>query len=399
VELLERRILHLVRDVEEQLEAPDVIPATRKRCRAMVRALTGQLDDVRGILEPALPARSGPLPEIPRDEVPATLEYLPYLHRDWASSGDPDGENERAVATIEDVLDGTRPGRTLVLGAGACRLAYDLSRRYPDAEVMVLDRDPLLFLAAHAVTHGRTLTLREANLEVGELDQLSKEWALTAPADPVDDDRFHFLVADAVDPPLAPDTFDTVLTPWFIDQGPEDVRDLLGTLHGLLRPDGRWVNLGPLRYDLDVPMAHRFSREELFDLARRAGFHVERWRSESAPYLVSALNGRGKVEWVLAFAAHKTAAREEGARSGEGPPPWLLFGHFPIPTFSGQSMFWSESAAVRRVVSAIDGRRTLDDLARMVADDAGEPDLTPAQVRGAVRELLARVHPACAAEE
>lgn len=366
----------------------------------MVEGITGQLADVRAILEPRLPAapRADAGAGDQSDRVPATLDHLPYLYRDWGWPPQADGENERALALVERVFDNRCPGRTLVMGAGACRLAYDLYQRHRDAELLVMDLDPVLFSAAHAVTHGETLTVREANLEMGDLDQAAKEWVLSAPQGPVDDARFHFLVADAVDPPLAPGSFDTVLTPWFIDQGPEDVRDLISTLHRMLKPGGRWVNLGPLKYSLNVPFSRRFAREELFDLAERAGFRAGPWQSESGPYLVSQLNGRGKTEWVLAFSATKLVSNEPGTGlRNDDPPPWLLFRHLPIPTFEGQALFWSEASMVRMVVSSIDGRTTLDDIAVMVAERARQPDISMSQVRTAVRECLQNVHPACRA--
>lgn len=365
----------------------------------MIEGIVGQLADVRAILEPGLPPVARGEGRGQSDRVPATLDHLPYLYRDWGWAPDAGGENERALAMVERVMEGRCPGRMLVMGAGACRLAYDLQHRHPGAELMVMDLDPILFSAAHAVTHGESLTIREANLEMGDLEQAAKEWVLTAPQGPVDDERFHFLIADAVDPPLNPETFDAVLTPWFIDQGPEDVRDLISTLHRMLKPGGRWVNLGPLKYGVDVPFSLRFAREELFDLAERAGFRVGSWHSESGPYLVSQLNGRGKTEWVLAFSAAKAAPSEPETRQQDGPPPWLLFRHLPIPTFQGQELFWSEASMVRMVVSSIDGRRTLDDIAVMVADRARQPGISMSQVRTAVRQCLQQVHPECAPED
>lgn len=392
--LLSKQVGTTVVDIHEQLGRADVLPGTRVRLTAMIEAIQGQLADVRAIVEPRIPpAEAGA--HVARGAAPAMLEYLPYLYRDWGSPADPDGENERALASVEEVL-GDRPlGRTLVLGAGACRLAYDLHRGHPDAELAVIDRDPLLFSAAHAVTHGERLTLREANLEVADLDHLTREWVLSAPHGPVDDGRFHFLLADATEPPFAAESFDTVLTPWFIDQGPGDLRDLISILRVVLKPGGRWVNLGPLRYDWEVPVALRFAREELFDLAARAGFRVDRWRSGSAPYLVSRLNGRGRLEWVLSFSATRLDTPAEGPPPDDGPPAWLVFRHLPIPTFAGQSVFWSKSATVGMVVSAIDGKRTLDEIAGLVAERAGQPDITMDQVRVAVRQCLAAVHPAC----
>ena len=394
---LEAQVERVVRDVREQLRSADPLPSTRKRCRALIEGITGQLADILAIVEPRLPAAARGDDRGQSDRVPATLDYLPYLYRDWGWPPETDGENERALALVESVVEDRCPGRMLVMGAGACRLPYDLYHRYPDSELVVMDLDPVLFSAAHAVTHGDSLTVREANLEMGDLNQAVKEWVLSAPQGPVDDARFHFLVGDAVDPPLAPGSFDTVLTPWFIDQGPEDVRDLISTLHRMLKPGGRWVNMGPLRYSLDVPFSLRFAREELFELAERAGFRMGPWQSESGPYLVSQLNGRGKTEWVLAFSATKLMSDEPGLWQETDPPPWLLFRHLPIPTFEGQALFWSEASMVRMVVSSIDGRQTLDDIAVLVAERARQPDITLSQVRTAVRQCLQQVHPACGA--
>ena len=82
---------------------------------------------------------------------------------------------------------------------------------------------------------------------------------LTAPNGPVTRDRFHFVLADGVDPPFESGIADTVLTPWFIDQGPEDLRNFISTLHRLLKPGGLWLNLEPLRYEPEVPIALRFT--------------------------------------------------------------------------------------------------------------------------------------------
>jgi hypothetical protein len=58
-----------------------------------------------------------------------------------------------------------------------------------------------------------------------------------------------------------------------------------------------------LIYPIDAPMARRFSREEVFDLATQAGLRIDRWRSDSQPHLVSPLTERSKMEWVLTFEA------------------------------------------------------------------------------------------------
>ena len=60
-------------------------------------------------------------------------------------------------------------------------------------------------------------------------------------------------------------------------------------------------------------------------------------------------------------------------------------------------MFWSRAPAVQVVVSAIDGRRTLDDIAALVAGKSRKPGVPMKRIREAVRQCLAEVHPACRA--
>ncbi|MSR36478.1 MAG: methyltransferase domain-containing protein [Gemmatimonadetes bacterium] len=398
--MLERQTAETVASIREQMRAPDVLPTTRARCRSMIDAAEGQLADVRALLEPLLPPEAEAPRPGPPIQVPSTLEYLPYLYRDWGWPAETNGENERALAMVSAVAQGRPLGRVVVLGAGGCRLAYDLHRQDPQAETVVVDVDPVLFAAASMVVRGGTVTLREANLEIGELERSSREWVLYAPGGPLPAERFHFLVADGVDPPFAPGAFDTVLTPWFLDQGPRDVRDFVSTVHRLLAPGGRWLNLGPLLYAPEVPIAHRFAREELFDLAARAGFHVDRWETASAPYLVSKLNGRGKVEWVLAFSATKLDASIEVPTSDPegGPPAWLLFTHLPVPMFPVQSSVASAPRGSELVLAAIDGRRTQDDIARRIAEQVADGSVSLAEIRDAVRRCLADVHPGAAGE-
>jgi SAM-dependent methyltransferase len=254
-----------------------------------------------------------------------------------------------------------------------------------------VDLDPLLFTVAHEVVRGGKVPLREGYAEVNELDNVSKPWSLTAHDGGISDERFHFLIADALEPPFAPAVFDTVITPWFVDVIPADARDIISTAHRLLKPSGRWLNTGPLRYTPQVPVARRYTREELFALAERAGFRIGPWTASSRPSLVSKHIGRGKVEWVMTVAARKLDAVRPAS---DGPPAWLLFRHVPVPAFAGQSLVWNPDPLVQTVMSSIDGQRTLDDIARLVAARMRPSSLSRIQIREAVRQCLAEVHPA-----
>ena len=102
---------------------------------------------------------------------------------------------------------------------------------------------------------------------------------------PLGPDAFHCVFADGVAPPFAAQSFDTLVTPWFIDQVPRDLPAFIRMLGELLRPGGRWLNQGPLVYPAQTPFERRYAREELFELVRAAGFTLGDWSRASHRYL------------------------------------------------------------------------------------------------------------------
>ncbi len=298
--LLIRQGGETAQEIENEARAHQASPAVFARLRSLAGAARDQLDDVVACVGPAL---GGPLPPGDREGLPrGVVEYSHLLYRDWGWEAAGNRENERSLAAVVARLSRPGLGRTLVLGAGACRLAYDL-HRFGATETVVLDIDPFLLVIAEAVVRGRAVRLTEATATVQESDQICRAWSLRAPGGPLADDVFHFFLANGLDPPFADASYDTVVTPWFIDQVPPDLPSFFSTVARLLRPEGRWINHGPLLYPANAPLARRYSREELFDLCAAAGLRVKSWSSASCEHLASPLNGRGKVEWVLTFEA------------------------------------------------------------------------------------------------
>jgi SAM-dependent methyltransferase len=288
--------------LEAAAAADNVLPDGATRLRAMAGAVRDQANDFAALLGPAL---GGPLEGGANGLPRGVVEYSYYLFRDWGWVGSETSENEQAFAALREVARGDL-GRLLVLGAGAARLAYDLHRRCGATDTTVIDIDPYLFVIAEAVVRGRSVRLTEASLNVFEASHVSTAWTLRAPDGPLDEQHFHFVLANGLEPPFADATFDTIVTPWFIDRVPTDLGAFLKTLRRLLKPGGRWLNQGPLLYPPETPLARRYSRDEVFDLATRAGFEIGPWHCASRPYLVSPLTGAGKIEQVLSLEAVRT---------------------------------------------------------------------------------------------
>jgi SAM-dependent methyltransferase len=178
--------------------------------------------------------------------------------------------NDRSLAAIRRITRGQELGRILVLGAGGCRLAYDLQVQCGATATAVLDIDPFLLAIAEAVIRGAAGSLTETSVNAPEVDPVSRAWTLSAPSGPLGADVFHFFLADGTEPPFADQSFDTVVTPWFIDQVPTDLEAMLRRMHRLLVPGGRWINHGPLIYRPDaLDIARWYARQEIFDSRRR----------------------------------------------------------------------------------------------------------------------------------
>ena len=283
-------------------QATEAGDATQTRLLALGRAIAEQVADIAAILVPAIGDPSPPSEGVglPR----GAADYLSCLFRDWGWANGGSEENRQARAAVHRIAGGRDLGRMLVLGAGGCRLAYDLHVQCGATETAVVDVDPFLLIVAEAVIRGAAVSLTETSVNAPEVEPVSHAWTLSAPAGPLGAEAFHFFLADGLEPPFADQTFDTVVTPWFIDQVPTDLEALLRRVHALLVPGGRWINHGPLIYRPDaLPIARWYTRQELFDLAAAAGFRVGEWETASQPHLVSPLTGRGLIENVLTFAA------------------------------------------------------------------------------------------------
>jgi len=379
--LLERSVAA----VGEQLQAFDLLPATRGRLEALRAATVENSERVMALLRTAGLTPAETAAEAPDDSF-TIVEYYDHLLRDWAWDEDSD-ENTRARDLVLEALgDDRQLGRVAVLGAGGCRLAYDLHIRCKPDLTVALDLSALFLIAAKRVMFGTGLRLFEFPASPRELSAVAVERELRAPVGAPQ--GLHPVLADAFVSPLRPGSFDTVVTPWFIDIVPVDVRESLSLIHGLLAPGGRWVNHGPLSYGKQRAHGQRYTPEELATLVERAGFAAGPVRQEQVELLTSRAAANRRQERVLTFAARKQA---EVAAGGD-PPSWLLFSHLPIPRFAGLERFSPEHPVLAFVARAIDGTATLGDIAaRMIEEHGARPEMALAGTRA----LVHMVHQAC----
>lgn len=357
---------------EKELRKPALLPNTRLRLQTQISLTKKTLSEVVAIIEPAAGTNSDNPLLAPRID---PLNTFHYLHRDWAETA----ENDRALACVERVLDGAPLGRLLVLGAGAGRLAYDLHRTQRATLTVAVDIDPLVALVAQKMASGGRIELTEARSNATEMSRFGILRTLQAPAGALT--RFHVLLANGLQPPVRDQMFDTVLTPWFIDVVPADLRDFMSVLSRVLVPGGRWLNYGPLLFPPSRPAAYRYAREEVAEIAQAAGFEITRETDELMRFAYSPLAARGRLEHCLAFSARKGAPK---------PDAWLQIPHLPIPDFPGRAELHHESAAFNAIIALVDGRRSINDIALHLG--AG-PDANVGAMKDAVRLCLQTLHP------
>ncbi len=306
--------------------------------------------------------------------------YYVNVHRDWCWGA---VENAGAHRLVSTALAG-RGARLLVLGAGACRLAYDLHQQSDRALTVALDINPLLLLAAQQLVGGGRLTLYEFPIAPRTSADVAvrRELAAPAPARP----GLSLVFADAWRAPFAPQSFDAVVTPWLIDIVDVDLESVAAAVNRLLAPGGRWVNFGSLAFPWRSP-ARQYGPDEVREIVAAAGFDAGALEDEELAYMCSPASRHGRLETVATFAADKLR------RAPREPVPaeraaWLGDSSRPVPR-SAELALAADASRIQAVLLAlVDGQHSIDDLARIVAEQGLLP---PEQAASAVRGLLERL--------
>ncbi len=365
-------------ELTSALEDETLKPPTRDRLSALtaatedhgtrLRALLAPLDLERadGAYETYLALRT----RLPPDQGLTT--YYANVHRDWAW-----GEAENAVSLdiLAGLLRGAEPRRTLVLGAGAGRLAYDLHERAEPAVTAALDFNPLLMLIAARVAAGETLQLHEFPLAPRTAADQATLRTLAAPsrARP----GLQYLVADVHRPPFKPASFEAVVTPWLIDILPEAFDTFCARVNGLLAAGGRWLNFGSLSFHDPDPRL-RYGLDECRAALADHGFGDVEVEEHEIPYMCSPASRHGRRERVVAWSAVKHSKAKKPPRH-QALPEWLVRGADPVPLTES---FRVQAVATRIhafIMSLIDGRRSIKDIAavleqqRLMSREEAEP--------------------------
>ncbi len=318
--------------------------------------------------------------KLPRNQ--GLSSYSSNVFRDWAWDN---GENEALLAAVAGVLEAGRRrqlGTVLTLGAGACRLPYDLHRRYaPDLSV-ALDFNPLLLYVGSRVIQGDTVSLYEFPVAPLNGASCAVLQDCRAPA-ALHDGTFLYVLADALNPPFVAGSFDTVLTPWLIDIVPQNLRSFVPRINRCLKRGGLWINTGSLAFS-HKDESWCYSVEEVFELIEDSGFEVVAAERQPVSYLQSPHSAHGRVEKILSFSAKKVA--DVDPLSAETYlPDWILDASRPVPASTETAVSSAHHMLTAQVLAAVDGKRTITQIGRLVARQYG---LGKRETIHAVRRIL-----------
>ena len=318
-------------------------------------------------------------PSLPPNE--GLTSYYANVHRDWAWGA---RENQAGLAAIATALGGRAPGRTLVLGAGAGRLAYDVHHELAPSMTVAADINPLFAAVARRMFAGERVELYEFPVAPRDLgsNAVLRQLAAPAPARA----GLQYVLADALRPPFAPGSFQTVITPWLIDVIDADLAAVARSVNGLLAPDGRWISTGTLFFQ-QRDAAECYATEEVREIVLESGFGGLRLREERVPYLESPASRHARIEEVVTFVA--TKVQDVPARLRAWLPEWQTSIDAPVPLLPAVSARVLSMRVYAFVASLIDGRRSLRDMAAVLVQERLLPE---DEALGAVREFLQRVH-------
>jgi uncharacterized protein YbaR (Trm112 family) len=384
-----QQLSHEALRLEAELKQEDLRPLAKRRIERYKKATESHRRSLQKLLQPVdVQSMQGNYESylalrtrLPADQ--ALNTYYANVHRDWAWG---DEENNASLNQIRAVVqESAELGKVLVIGAGASRLAYDLHMQMDCTATIAMDFNPLLLLIAKAVTRGDTLKMYEFPIAPKSLEDDAVLRSLGAPE--VVREEFHFVLGDALRPPFAPGSFDTVVTPWLIDIVTEDLPVLAARINGLLRNDGRWINFGSLAF-AHHERARRYSPEETKAIVAESGFSDPYVSEATIPYMCSPASRQGRQEKVFTFSAYKERDADQPPRH-RALPNWIVTGKDPVPltpSFRSQAM---TTQIYSFIMSLIDGKRSLKDMAVVLEN---QKLMTREEAEPAIRSFLTKMY-------
>lgn len=358
-------------------------PLTKARLEALRQSKITQLELLKKVLDPIKPGTKLSLPKkqafgyrLPFNQ--GLLGYFPNLARDWAIGAN-NFETEN-ITLLEAVLAVT-PAATktsmatsnlkiAVLGCGAGRLPYDIAKMYSNCQVMAVDINPLLLLAAQQINSGAKLKGIYPTVSPKDRMQPALELELAAPKGPAT--NLEFVFADVYALPFLPASFDVVITPWLVDILPRQFSQLTASIAQITKPEGIWINCGAWAFNFQNE-EDNLSLAEAEEVGSQSGWNPLTSQLIETAYLQTEIDSHRRFETMTAFAWQRSGTPvtyDSRARLSDK-IEWLTNPSLPIPRLPAFAQSIESLSTMTWVLSQVDGKRTLTDLIATLSQQSG----------------------------
>ncbi|WP_196137457.1 Trm112 family protein [Aliikangiella sp. G2MR2-5] len=350
-----------------QNELKNAKPLVIPRLEKLIESKSLFAQSVNQLVSPILSAKVAgkPVYDALSDRAPITLNLLSYeanIYRDWVWG---DEENSESLALILSQTIDIPVNKLLILGAGGCRIGYDLHMALTPELTIANDINPLLLFAAQKIIQGNGILLPEFPAQPRNAESVAVNHKILPTS--TKPDNFHFVFSDASRPAIAAQAIDTLVTPWLIDVQPQELTCFAQTLNHYLPEGGSWINFGSLAFN-QSKLANCYTAEEIKAVIKEAGFELEKYEQKEIPYLKSPYNAGYRMETVFAWRARKVS-QVSLPPVKQNLPDWLIDTAIPIPNSQSLQAFTFNHRMYADLTARVDGRQSIQKIGKQLAKE------------------------------
>ncbi len=349
--------------LENDLSQADTI--THDRLNRVLDGKRAFLEQVTDLISPIVTTKvaSKPIYDALSDRAPNTQNLLSYeanLYRDWVWGEE---ENELSCNLIIDTLEKKDTDKLLIVGAGACRLAYDLHINLTPSMTVANDINPMLLFSAQRILHESGLEIVEFPMQPKAADNVAIHHKI--PRMEHKPENLYLLFSDAAKPAIKAKSMDVIVTPWLIDIQPFELKIFLRSLNHYLDIGGYWVNFGSLVFSQGRDSLC-YAIGEMEAIAEACGFKIERLEQKEMPYLKSPYNAGWRMENIWCWRAKKVSdVKADGGL--QHLPEWILDTSVNVPLSNDIKNTAFSYKTYNEILSLNDGKHSLSQMARRFA--------------------------------
>lgn len=236
----------------------------------------------------------------PRDRYAYDFQYL---RRDWCGLAEGEAEIKRLIDVFREgvIPNLSDTGSAAVLGAGTGRLAWEMCSHFGHVlavdtsytmvrmfyDLLEKELDFFELNPKNAYKRSDMVIERKASIANGTLESpLENSWKLS------------YMIADALNLPVANDSLSAVVSVYFTDVLP--FRKLIKEIKRVLKPGGIFYHFGPLQYHFKE-WEDMLSAEEITGLLMAEGFEIvqENWVQAAHLFTPHSAHTQMYDNWVL----------------------------------------------------------------------------------------------------